>query len=97
MNILVWEIILLGRLQLTKKFEKGAVIIPVRSAMQCEVCVFRTAHQYLKSANWYFILEGLSDTWEVRTDRYQRSVDFCELHTDLWEVRTSIQEGRYDV
>ena len=43
------------------------------------------------------------DTWEVRTDRYQRSVNFCELCTDLWEVRTGtwevrtgIQEGRYD-
>ena len=76
------------------------MIIPeVRSAIlkKCAVYVFKTAHQYLRSTHWYFILERLSDTREVRTDRYQRGVDFFELHTDLWEVRTGIQEGRYDV
>ena len=45
-----------------------------------------------------------SDTWEVSTDRYLWSIDFCELHTDLWEVctclwevRNTIHEGRCDV
>ena len=39
-----------------KKFEKGAVIIPeMRSAIlkKCEVYVFKTAHQYLRSTHWY--------------------------------------------
>ena len=97
MNILVWEIVVLLRLQLTKEIWEG------RSGIlkKCPVYAFRTAHQYSGSAHWYFILVGLSDTWEVHTDSI--SDDFCELHTDLWEVRTSlwevltgIQEGRYD-
>ena len=57
-----------------------------------------------KRADWYFVLEELSDKWEVCTDRYQKSVDLEELHTDVWEVRTDsniwevrIQEGHSDV
>ena len=70
----------------------------------CVVDVFRSGHQYLRSAHWSFILEGYSVKWEVcidlsevRADWYQRSVDFRELHTDIWEVVTDIQEGRSDV
>ena len=78
--------------------QKSAVeISQARSAIlkQCAVDVFRSVHQYLRSAHWSFNLEALSDKSEVctdlsevPTDRYQRSVDFWELHTDLWEVRT---------
>ena len=69
----------------------------VRSAIlkKCVVYFCRSAHQYVRSAHWYFILKGLSnkrdvrtDLWEVSTDRYQRSVDFWELHTDIWELRS---------
>ena len=79
------------------------------SGAQCDtkdVCsyVFRSGPQYLRSALWSFILDGYSVKWEVcidlsevRADRYQRSVDFRELHTDVWEVATDIQEGRSDV
>ena len=50
---------------------------------KCAVDVFRSAHQYLRSAHWSFNLEGLSDKSEMctdlseaHTDRYQRSVEF---------------------
>ena len=87
--------------------QKSAVEISVvRSAIlkTCVVHVFRSGPQYLRSALWSFILDGYSVKWEVcidlsevRADRYQRSVDFRELHTDVWEVATDIQEGRSDV
>ena len=80
---------------------------------KCAGGIFRSAHQYLRSGYWSFYLEGLSDKSEVCTDRYQRSVDFWELRTDLWkvhadndiwevhtgrsEVRTDVQNGRSGV
>ena len=87
----------------------------VRSAIQkkCTIDVFKSELQYLRSAPWFFNLEGHSDKLEVctdlsegHTDRYQGSVDFGELHTDLWEgctgnhiweVRTGVWEVRTDV
>ena len=75
--------------------QKSAVeISEVRSAIlkKRAVDVFRSAHHYLRRTHWSFVLDGLSDKWEVcidlsevRTDRYQRNFDFWELHSDLWE------------
>ena len=60
----------------------------VRSAIlkKCAGGIFTSAHQYLRSGYWSFYLEGLSDKSEVCTDKYQRSVDFWELRTELWKV-----------
>ena len=65
----------------------------------CAVDVFRTAHQYLRSAHRYLILEGLSGQWEVHTDLWEARTDsgIWEAHTDLWEMCTDNQEGRSDV
>ena len=75
--------------------QKSAVeISEAHSAIlkKCAVDGFRSAHHYLRSTHWSFVLDGLSDKWEVcidlsevRTDRYQRNFDFWELHNDLWE------------
>ena len=101
-----------------QKWERNVVlqkstveISGVRSAIlkECEVDVFESAH-------WSFNLEGPSDKLDVCTDlsevhtgRYQRSVNFWELHTlhtdlwevhtdsDIWEVRTGLWEVRTDV
>ena len=71
------------------KCEKGVVeISEVRSLIleKCAFDIFRTAHQYLRGAHWFFFLEVHIELWKVRTDRYQRSVGFCKLQTDLWEI-----------
>ena len=80
----------------------------VRSAIlkKCAGGIFTSAHQDLRSGYWSFYLEGLSDKSEVCTDKYQRSVDFWELRTELWkvhadnviwEVHTGLSEVRTDV
>ena len=45
-------------------------ISKVRRAIlkSCAIVVFRSASQYLKSTHRHFILEGLSDKWEVHID-----------------------------
>ena len=94
------------------ELQKNTVeISEVRSAIlkKCAVDVFRSAHQYLRRAHWYFILEGLShkweprtNLWEVPTDRYQRCFHFWELYTDIWEIHTDndnweLQTGLWEV
>ena len=58
-------------------------LMPSAILKKCAVDVFRSAHQYLRSADWSFNLEELSDKSELctdlseaHTDRYQRSVEF---------------------
>ena len=59
--------------------KSAAEISEVRSAIQkkCPIDVFRSEHQYLRSAPWSFDLEGLSDKLEVCTD-------LSEKHTDRY-------------